>query len=147
MKICIVSSVGGHLTEVRQLRAAYGEFPHFFVLNDRALLSPDMVDSTYTIAHSERDWRFLLNLWEAYSILRRERPDVILSTGAGPVVPFAIIGRVFFRTTVIYVETITKIHEPSLTGRFMKHLANKVFYQWESLRRFFPGGEYGGPLV
>ena len=36
MKVCIVSSCGGHLTEVRQLRQAYERFDHFYVLNDRA---------------------------------------------------------------------------------------------------------------
>ena len=147
MKICIVSSVGGHLTEVRQLKPAYDAYPHFFVLNDKAILAPDMAGRTYVIAHSERDWRFLLNLWEAYRILRRERPTVILSTGAGPVVPFAVVGNLLFGTYVVYIETITKIHAPSLTGRLMRHLAHKVFYQWESLAAFFPRGEYGGRLV
>lgn len=147
MKICIVSSVGGHLTEVRQLRPAYEEYDHFYVLNDRALLPPDMVGKTYTIAHSERDWKFLLNLWEAYRILRRERPKVIVSTGAGPVVPFAIVGRMLFGVRVIYVETITKIHAPSLTGKIMKHLADKFYFQWDSLRPYFPKGEYSGQVM
>lgn len=64
-KVCIVSSCGGHLTEVRCLRPAYQDLPHFYVLNDKALLPPDMQGRTDFIAHSERDWRFLLNLWEA----------------------------------------------------------------------------------
>lgn len=147
MKVCIVSSVGGHLTEVRQLRTAYEGYPHFYVLNDQALLPPDMVGITHFIAHSERDWKFLLNLWEAFRILWREQPTVILSTGAGPVVPFAIIGRLFFGAYVIYVETITKIEAPSLTGKIMRYLAHRCFYQWESLRPFFPRGEYGGSLL
>ncbi len=53
-----------------------------------------MVGRTHFIRHSERDWLFLVNLWEAARILSRERPDVILSTGAGPVVPFALVARV-----------------------------------------------------
>lgn len=147
MKICIVSSVGGHLTEIRQLKPAYDAYPHFFVLNDKVTLPPDMSDKTYLIAHSERDWRLFVNLWEAYRILRRERPTVILSAGAGPVVPFAIIGNLFFGTYVIYIETITRIHSPSLTGRLMRYLAHRVFFQWEPLAAFFPRGEYGGQVV
>lgn len=147
MKVCVVSSCGGHLTEVRCLLPAYGGHEHFYVLNDKAILPADMQGKTRFIAHSERDWKFLLNLWEAFCILRKERPAVILSTGAGPVVPFAIIGRLFFGTRVVFVETITRIEKPSMTGKIMYHLANDFFYQWESLRTYFPRGTYGGPLL
>lgn len=147
MKVCIVSSCGGHLTEVRSLKPAYEAYEHFYVLNDRAILPRDMDGRTYFITHSERDSKFFVNLWEAYRILRKERPDVILSTGAGPAVPFAMVARLCFRTRIVFVETITKIHSPSLTGRIMYLLADRFFYQWESLGRFFPKGEYGGRLL
>lgn len=147
LKICIVSSCGGHLTEVRCLLPAYQVYEHFYVLNDKAILPEDMRGRTYFIAHSERDWKFFLNLWEAWRILRKERPRVILSTGAGPVVPFAIVGRLFFRTRVIFVETITRIDKPSLTARIMYRLAHEFFYQWESQRQYFPGARYGGQLL
>jgi UDP-N-acetylglucosamine:LPS N-acetylglucosamine transferase len=147
MKVCIVSSCGGHLTEVRELLPAYANDPHFYVLNDHALLPDDMQDRTYFIAHSERDWKFLLNLWEAFVILRRERPTAILSTGAGPVVPFAIVGRFLFGTRVVFVETIARIDSPSMTGRIMYWLAHDFFYQWPQLARHFPRGTYGGLLI
>lgn len=147
MKVCIVSSCGGHLTEVRCLLAAYGSYPHFYVLNDHVLLPPDMEGKTQFIVHSERDLKFLVNLWEAFVILRRERPDVILSTGAGPVVPFALVGRLLFCTRVVFVETMTRVHQPSLTGRLMYWLADDFFYQWETLGGFFPKGTYCGLLI
>jgi beta-1,4-N-acetylglucosaminyltransferase len=146
-KVCIVSSCGGHLTEVRCLKPAYEDLPHFYVLNDKALLPSDMQGKTYFIAHSERDWKFLLNLWEAFRILRKERPKVILSTGAGPAVPFAIIGRLFFGTRVVFVETITRINHPSMTGLLMYRLSHHFYYQWDSLGRFFKKGVFGGPLL
>lgn len=147
MKICIVSSCGGHLTEVRCLKSAYSTFEHFYVLNDRVILPSDMQDRTYFIAHSERDWKFFLNLYEAFVILRREKPDVILSTGAGPVIPFALVGRFLFGLRVIFVETITRKEKPSITGRVMYWLAHDFFYQWKTLRPFFPKAKYGGQLL
>ena len=86
MKVCIVSSCGGHLTEVRCLLKAYCKYDYLYVLNDRVVLSADMKDKTQFITHSERDWKLILNLWEAFWILWKERPDIILSAGAGPVV-------------------------------------------------------------
>lgn len=146
MKICIVSSCGGHLTEVRALKAVYERYDHFYVLNDRVLLPKDMEGKTYFIRHSERDWLFLVNLWEAWRFLRKERPNLILSTGAGPVVPFAIVGKLL-GVSALYVETAAQVTEPSLTGRLMYHLADKFFYQWKTLRRHFPNGVYGGLVV
>lgn len=147
MKVCIVSSCGGHLTEVRCLKPAYEAYEHFYVLNDKAILPDDMKGKTYFIAHSERDMKFVLNLWEAFKILRKERPGAILSTGAGPAVPFAIVGRALFGTRVIFVETITRINSPSLTGRIMYWLAHDFYYQWGSLKSHFPKASYGGPLL
>jgi beta-1,4-N-acetylglucosaminyltransferase len=147
MKVCVVSSCGGHLTEVRALKPAYEAYPHFYVLNDSALLPVDMEGRTFFIAHSERDWRFFKNLWEAFYILQRERPQIIISTGAGPVVPFAIVGRLFFRCRVVFVETFTRVQSPSLTGRIMYYLAHVFLFQREQLAKYFPKGIYGGGLL
>jgi len=105
-----------------------------------------MQGKTYFIRHSERDWLFFFNLLEAWKILRKERPRVILSTGAGPVVPFALVGKLLGVKT-IFVETFTRVTKPSLTGRIMYRLADRFFYQWKPLESYFPKGIYGGPLV
>ncbi len=148
MKVCIVSSCGGHLTEVRHFRSAYGSYSHFYVINSAVILPEDMERRTYVIRHCERNIKlFVINLWEAYRILRRERPTVILSTGAGPVVAFALIARMLFPTKIIYVETLARVSTPSLTGRLMYPLAHSFYYQWPQLRAFFPQGTYGGPLI
>jgi beta-1,4-N-acetylglucosaminyltransferase len=146
MKICIVSSCGGHLTEVRVLKPAFEVYEHFYVLNDRVSLPEDMRERTSFIKHSERDWLFVFNLWEAWKILRKEKPDLILSTGAGPAVPFAIVGKVL-SVPNIFIETFTRVSKPSLSGRIMYRLADRFFYQWRSLEKFFPDGVYAGPLV
>ena len=146
MKICIVSSCGGHLAEVRALKPAYERYDHFYVLNDHVFLPKDMEGKTHFICHSERDWLFFVNLWEAWRILNREAPSLILSTGAGPVVPFALIGKLFGIPT-IFVETFTRPVTPSLTGCIMYHLADRFFYQWKPVGRYFPRGVYGGPLI
>jgi len=144
--ICIVSSCGGHLTEVRTLKPVYEHYEHFYVLNDRVLLPEDMQGRTHFIRHSERDWLFVVNLWEAWRLLRRYRPQLIVSTGAGPVVPFALIGKLLGIPT-LFVETFTRVRTPSLTGRIMYRLADRFFYQWLPLAPFFPKGVCGGPLV
>ncbi|HTY54351.1 MAG TPA: PssD/Cps14F family polysaccharide biosynthesis glycosyltransferase [Candidatus Binataceae bacterium] len=141
-----MSSCGGHLTEVRMLKPAYEHHEHFYVLNERIALPEDMQNKTYFIRHSERDWLFFINLWEAWKIMRREKPALILSTGAGPVVPFALIGKIL-RTPTIFIETLAHVRHPSMSGRIMYYLAERFFYQWKPLERYFPRATYGGRLV
>ena len=147
MKVCIVSSNGGHLTEVRELKPVFEQYEYFYVINRPMPLPPDMEGKVDFIRHSERDLLFFVNLWEAFKILRRERPQVILSTGAGCVVPFALLGRLLFGTRVVYIETLTRLEVPSLTGRIMYYLADNFFYQTKGLRKFFPRAEYQGTLL
>lgn len=146
MKVCIVSSSGGHLTEIRGLRAAYERYDYFYVLNYPIALPNDMVGRTHFITHSERDWKFFVNLWEAWVILRKERPDVILSSGAGPIVNFSLVGKLIGIPT-IYVENVARVFSPSLSGRIMYRLTSRFYYQWKPLGRYFPKGVYGGSLL
>lgn len=145
--MCVVSSCGGHLTEIRCLREIYGQYSHFYIINDDARLPADMVGRTYFIVHSERDWKTLFNFVEAYRVLKKERPDVMVSTGAGPAVPVALVGRLLFGLRVVFVETITRVEKPSLTGRIMYWVAHEFFYQWKSLGVYFPKGRHIGTLL
>ncbi len=143
--ICIVSSCGGHLTEVREFRPIYRDLPHYYVLNDRVPLPEDMEGRTFFISHAERDWRVLWNLVETWRIFRKMRPGVILSTGAGPAVPAAIIGW-FMGAPTVFVESVCRVTQPSLTGRIMYYLARRMFYQWAGLRRHYPKATCGGSI-
>jgi UDP-N-acetylglucosamine:LPS N-acetylglucosamine transferase len=105
-----------------------------------------MEGRTYFIRHSERDLLFFVNILEAWSILRREKPALILSTGAGPAVPFALVGKLF-RIPIIFIEISAQVTKPSLTGRIMYYLADAFFYQWKTLERYFPKAVYGGLLL
>ena len=82
------------------LQPIYERYPNFYVLNDRIHLSEDMREKTYFIRHSERDGLFFINLWEAWVILRHEKPTLLLSTGAGPIVPFTLIGKLLGIKTI-----------------------------------------------
>jgi UDP-N-acetylglucosamine:LPS N-acetylglucosamine transferase len=120
---------------------------HFYVLDDKALLPAEMQERTFFVTHSERDWKTLVNLWEAWWILRRLRPAVVLSTGAGVAVSFSLVAKLFFGARIVFVETITRVHRPSLTGRLMYWIVDDFFYQWPSLEPFFPRGRCLGPLI
>jgi UDP-N-acetylglucosamine:LPS N-acetylglucosamine transferase len=120
-------------------------YEHFFVVNAEGDLPKEIEECTLRIVHSERDWKLLLNFWEAYRILSKRRPDVILSCGAGPAVPFAIVGKLL-GVKVIFVESFAAVDRPTLTGRLIYPISDLFIYQWKRLATFYPKGIYGGAI-
>src|SRR5437016_5650921 len=132
-KICLVASVGGHLQEILELKGVYAASDHFYVINEPCDLPEPMRGRTHLIRHSERDWLALWNLWEAWRILRAERPTHLISTGAGLAVPLSVVARVM-GVRVLYIESFCAIHRPTLTGRLMYFIAHRFLYQWSYLK-------------
>lgn len=134
------------MVELRSLKEVFGRHEHFYVLNDRIVLPGDMTGRTLFIRHAERDFGVIVNLWEAWSILQKERPNVIVSTGAGPAVPFGLVAKLL-RIPVLFIECGSQVTRPSLTGWLMYRLADRFFYQWPSLARCYPKGTCIGLLI
>ena len=147
LDILIVSSCGGHLFEIREFKNIYKKFNYHYILNDKIHIESDMKNKTTFVTHSERDYKILINFYEAYIFIKKYKPKILLSTGAGIIVPFSIIGKLFFNTKIIYIETVASINQPSLTGIIMKYLADDIFYQWKSLEKFFPKGRFIGSII
>lgn len=146
LRVGIVSSVGGHLQEVLELVPALYQHELFLVLNDEAPWRGQLpVARTYRITHAERDLRLFVNFGEAAKILARERPDVLISAGASPAVPFFLLGKLLGKKTV-FVESFAAVKTPTLTGRLLYPLADHFFVQWPELLQTFPKARYLGPV-
>ena len=72
------------------------------------------------------------NTFLAFKILIREKPSIIISTGAGVCVPFFYVGRLF-KVKTIYVESLTRVKDLSLTGKLVYPVASVFFVQWPEL--------------
>jgi UDP-N-acetylglucosamine:LPS N-acetylglucosamine transferase len=140
--IVVVSSCGGHLSEAQTLIPVYSRYRYCYVLNDRIKPSGDIVGRLFYISHSERDLLFFANILESFLLLSRMKPRVVISTGAGPAVPFSLVAKLAFGSSIIFIESLTRVNKPSLTGRLMYYIADHFFYQWPQLASFFPGGKY-----
>ena len=79
---------------------------------------------------TNRNIRNLLrNTRLAWTLVRRERPRVVISTGAGVAVPFLWVGRIY-GARVIYVESFARTTGLSLTGRLVRPVVHRLFVQW-----------------
>ena len=146
LRAMLVCSVGGHLTQMVEIVSQLEAVDYFYVINFRNKLPQDILDRTVFIRHAERNWKLLVNFWEGVWLCWCRRPDVIVSTGAGQIIPITFAAKLF-GIPVIFIESMSRVVRPSLTGRIMYRLADHFFYQWPGLKPYFPHGTYTGPLL
>ena len=89
--------------------------------------------------------KFLFLFIGSLNIFLREKPDVIISTGALATIPICLIAKLFKRK-LIFIESFSKINSSTLTGRLLYKYSDLFLIQWEDLRKFYPDAKYGGGI-
>ena len=146
-KICLIASHGGHLhelTEAVQNVSGNMYWVTFRTKHTEALLKDRQ--HYFVIDPVTSKAKFLLNAFQSLYHILRERPKVIISTGAGMAIPTMLLGKFLIGSKIIYVESAAAVIEPSRTGRFMYKYADLFLIQWESLKTFYPKAKYVGIL-
>ena len=148
-QLLLVCSTGGHLLQLVALRPAWEGFSRVWVTFDRGDSRALLADEDVVIAYSPTNRNIpnlLRNLRLAFPVVRRRRPRVVLTTGAGVAVPFAWIGRLF-GDRVVYVESVTRIDGPSLSCRLIRPVASRTYVQWPELLEQLPKAHYKGSVL
>jgi beta-1,4-N-acetylglucosaminyltransferase len=126
-KILFVCSSGGHIDQLFWLRSWWKHLPTVWATFDK----PDARDRMdglfwYSLAFptNRNVANAIRNALKAIRILRRERPAVLVSSGAGPAVPFFWIGKLLFRCRTVYLEPWDRVSRPTLTARLVQAVTN-----------------------
>lgn len=151
--ICLVCSGGGHLEEMRQLEPVYSSFPYFYILPRTTLFKNQIENNSkvYCVVNVNEGrgirnpFLLLACVTQCMAIFLRERPFVILSTGAGVAFP-AFIAGILLGSRRVFVESFTRINRPSISGRACYRLSNLFLVQHARLRRSLPKAHYFGSL-
>ncbi len=149
MKLLLVASSGGHLFELFCVRDFWASKEHTWV-------SFATQDAEWLLRDEDVDWaahptnRNLKNLLKnavlAWRVLRSRRPDVVITTGAGVAVPFLILAR-FFGIRTVFVESVTRISELSLSAYMVYPFLDCLLVQWEELAERYGKAQYHGRIV
>ncbi len=140
MKICLVGSSGGHLTQLYMLKSFWEKHERFWVTFDkedaRSLLKEEKMYGCYYPTNRSIK-ALIINTKLAWKVLREENPDLIISTGAAVAVPFFYLGKLMRKKT-IYVEVFDRIASPTLTGKLVYPVTDKFIVQWEEMKKVYP---------
>jgi len=149
MKICITASAGGHLTQLLKLSESWQEYETFYVTTSDVVREKlQKYGKAYTVGECNREHPFLviLVLIRCIKTILRERPDVVISTGAavGCIVCFLskLLG-----AKVVWVDSIANVELVSLSGRMVRHIADLFLVQWPELVEQYSNVEYVGAVI
>ncbi len=146
-KVLALSSGGGHWVQLLRLRPAFEGCDVVF-----ATVKPeyrmDVPGATLRVIPDANRWNkagLLRSALGVLGVLWRERPDVVVSTGAAPGY-FAIRLAPLFGARAVWIDSVANIDELSLSGQQAGPHAALWLTQWKHLAR--PDGpHYGGSVL
>lgn len=140
LKVCLVGSSGGHLTHLYMLKPFWENKNRFWVTFDkedaRSILKEEKMYPCYF--PTNRSLKALIkNTKIAWKILKKEKPDLIISSGAAVAIPFFYLGKLFGAKT-IYIEVFDRIDKPTVSGKLVYPVTDKFIVQWEEMKKVYP---------
>lgn len=140
MKICFVGSSGGHLTHLYMLKPFWKDKERVWVTFDkedaRSLLDGEVMYPCYYPTNRSLK-ALIINTRLAIKILKKEKPDLIVSSGAAVAVPFFYLGKLLGIKS-IYIEVFDRIDKPTMSGKLVYPVADKFIVQWEEMKKVYP---------
>jgi beta-1,4-N-acetylglucosaminyltransferase len=157
-KIGFICSSGGHLTQALGTIEAFNGQDVFLVVHNFPNLREIQLEKVrriyrLRIVFGYSSWvavclTMFLNLFQFIRIFWSEKPSILFSTGAEIAVPAFYIGKIIFRTKLIFLESLARVKDFSLTGKLVYPIADLFLVQWpELLDKNRPKAVYGGRLI
>ncbi|MBQ9659403.1 MAG: polysaccharide biosynthesis protein [Clostridia bacterium] len=153
-KVLFISSTGGHLTELLQLKPLFKKYDyHIITEKDKAnlKLKEEYGNKIDYLPYGTRSKIFEYIFKYFYLCLKtiilffKIKPDYIVTTGTHTAGPMCYIAKIFGKK-VIYIETIANINRKTATGRLIYPIADLFIVQWEEMKKIYPKAVYGGSI-
>ena len=157
MRICLAASGGGHVRQLLDLAPIWSLHDAFFITERTALGESVAAEHrTHFVTHVAvgqarlgRPWLMLRSAWRNFHECARailaERPDVVISTGAGAVF-FALLWGRLVGAKIIAIESFARFDRPSLFMRLAAPFAHHKVVQSQKLSRWWPDAQVFDPL-
>jgi len=146
-KVLAVASSGGHWVQLRRIVPAFADFEVVYVTVLKSYRSQVPENRFYSVNDATR-WDKLGLVMLAIRlawIICKERPHVVVSTGAAPGYFALLFGRLFGART-IWIDSIANIEDLSMSGSHVGRYADLWLTQWPHLART-EGPHYGGSVL
>ncbi|MGZ2381495.1 glucuronosyltransferase [Rhizobium leguminosarum] len=147
LKVLAASSGGGHWEQLMAMRGAFEGCDIVFATTIPGLLAKYDIRGGLVLPDCSRDsiTMSIRCFFTAFSIVIKQRPDVIISTGAAPGLFCLLAGKLTGKRT-IWIDSVANVEKLSLSGKLAGHIATLWLTQWQHLSR--PDGpHYAGAVL
>lgn len=157
LRLCLAASGGGHVRQLLDLESIWSKHDYFFVTEDTALgATLAQTHRTHFVPHVAigqarlgAPWQMvragISNFFRSASIIARERPDVVISTGAGAVF-FAVAWARLRGARTVVIDSFARFDRPSLFARIAAPIADDMVVQSKALASHFPKAKVFDPF-
>lgn len=151
-KVLFISSTGGHLNELLQLKELMEKYDSYIVTEKtksticlKEEYGKRVSYLIYGTKHTPFSYIFklLANCFISLYLYFKIKPDVIVTTGTHTAGPMCLIGKIL-GSKVIFIETFANINSKTVAGNLIYKFADLFIVQWESMKKLYPKAVDGG---
>ncbi|SEM80797.1 Oligosaccharide biosynthesis protein Alg14 like [bacterium A37T11] len=146
MKGIAVASIGGHWIQLLRLNPAFKNHEMVYVSTNSNFSSMVPNNKFYFVDDFNRKEKVKIfkAFFKIYKILKLEKAEFIITTGAAPGLICLFVGWILGCKT-IWVDSIANVEKISLSGKLATMFASRVYSQWPDLAK--KGIHYSGNVI
>jgi beta-1,4-N-acetylglucosaminyltransferase len=153
-KILLVSSDGGHLAQILELKELFKKYNYLLVTEKAPSTIPlsQHYNVKFVRARPEGKNRklgfyvsLLLNSFSSLIILLSHKPKVIITTGSHTAIPFCIIGKLM-GIKVVWILSYARINSKAKSANLIYPFADRFLVQWPKMKTHYEKSIYLGSI-
>ena len=147
--MCLVSSRGGHLYQLFLLKSWWCKYSRFWITG-KGSDTESLLDGEKIYYGFFPESRNLLNAIRNFilglKLINKEKPDLLVSCGAGIAPPIFLAGKLLGCKT-LFLDSISFVKYPSLSAKIVSLFANVVLTQHKDVVNKLKNSEYWGEVL
>ena len=150
--VLFISSTGGHLDELMQLKPMFEKYDYHIITEktkSNLKLKEQYKDKIGYLVYGTKLHKFtyvfklLYNCFKSLYYYIKFHPDYIITTGTHTAGPMCCIGKIM-GSRIIYIESFANIHTKTATGKLLYPISDLFIVQWKDMTKLYKDAKYGG---
>lgn len=153
-KILLVSSDGGHLAQLLELKELFERYDYLLVTEEAPATIPLAKHYNIKFVHARPEGKnrkigfylsLIRNSFTSLRLLLAHRPKVILTTGSHTAIPFCLIGKIL-GIKVVWILSYARINSKAASANLIYPVADKFLVQWPGMLNHYKNSVYLGSI-